>query len=162
MTPVDASLTRNSLSIAGLAVTEPPELLETLVGSCVAVVLWDETSRRGAMGHALLPESPAEFDGPAGKYVDTALVRMVHELSARGSPVANLTAKLVGGAKMFGRTNSLDIGRRNVEAARRALESQGIPLLASHTGGTLGRKVIFSPADGAVEIWNGPRLLETL
>ncbi len=162
MTPVDAPVTRISLSIAGLALTEPPELLETLVGSCVAIVLWDETSRRGAMGHALLPESPADFDGPKGKYVDTAVVQMIRELSERGSSIGNLAAKLIGGAKMFGRTNSLDIGRRNVEAATRLLESQGISLRASHTGGTLGRKVIFSPADGAVEIWNGPRLLETL
>lgn len=155
-------MTRTKLAIASLAVTEAPELLETLLGSCVAVILWDPARRRGAMAHALLPQCPAQYDGPIAKYVDTAILDMIRELSSRGSQTDDLVAKLAGGAKMFGRTNSLNIGKRNIDAAERLLREHGIPLVATHTGGTEGRKIIFSPADGAVEVWNGPRLLETL
>ena len=146
MTPVDATIAaRINISVASLAVTEAPELLETLLGSCVAIILWDENQRRGALAHALLPKSPAGFEGPKGKYVDTALGELIQRLSACGSPVENLVAKLAGGAKMFGRANDLNIGKRNTEAAQRLLQDHGISLVATHTGGTEGRKIIFSP-----------------
>ena len=162
MTPVDAPITRTNLSIASVGITEAPEILEALLGSCVAIVLWDKTERRGAMGHCLLPEGPDSFDGPQGKYVNTAIREMLRLLTARGSNSQRIVAKLVGGAKMFGKAETLTIGARNVEAAKRILSEHGIPLVASHIGGTVGRKILFSPADGEVEIWNGPRLLETL
>ena len=73
----------------------------------------------------------------------------------KGYSNMNLVAKIAGGASMFefnlnGAENG--IGEQNVLAVKRTLESLGIPIVASHTGGNSGRTMIVNLEDFKVTI----------
>lgn len=46
---------RIMLSIGDVVVSKEPAMLETILGSCVAVCLWDEKIGMGGMNHIMLP-----------------------------------------------------------------------------------------------------------
>lgn len=134
------------------AVTSGDRVLTALgLGSCVAVILHCATRKIGGMAHPLLPAPTTQSPDPPEKYVGTCIEALLAEMVARGS--GTLTAKVVGGAEMFSaREASLDIGKRNVEQARRVLAMHGIPMLAEDVGGSHGRSVWFMVGTGRVVI----------
>jgi chemotaxis protein CheD len=74
---------------------------------------------------------------------------------AEGIEPTRLEARLCGGAQVvpLSRINaSVNIGERNVQAARMALQSAGVQLKAEATGGDIGRTVKFYIANGQVTV----------
>jgi chemotaxis protein CheD len=162
LSPVAAAPARPEAAGGGLrtAYLHPGELftsatpteVTTILGSCVALCLWDSRLRMGGMNHYLLPSPPA---GEAGsiRYGDAAIPTLVQELEKLGSQRRGLRAKLFGGASVGGALRSsghLHLGERNVELARQLLARLGIPLVAEDLGGTSGRKLRFRTDDGTV------------
>lgn len=143
--------------VAQFAVGGPDVELVTLgLGSCVAIVLHDPIARLGGLAHALLPDpsTARETSNPA-KFAETAVPALVAELERHGAERGRLRAKLVGGAAMFAnllQTNGLNMGERNVQAARAALAALAIPVVAEDVGGDYGRSVRFAPRDGRVRV----------
>jgi chemotaxis protein CheD len=143
------------VKVAQAAVAAEGEMLVTLgLGSCVAIVLHDPERQAGGLAHVLLPEPALSRDtsNPA-KFASTAVPLLVERLAARGSRPEALVGRLVGGASMFATLmvpGSLNMGERNVRAAREALEAAGIGLLGEAVGGEKGRSVRFWPGDGRV------------
>ncbi len=72
-------------------------------------------------------------------------------MAGLGSQRFNIEAKLAGGANMFG-FSSLNIGRDNIESARKKLKEEGIKLIGESTGGSVGRSVEFSVSTGIVTV----------
>ncbi|HVH12977.1 MAG TPA: chemotaxis protein CheD [Longimicrobium sp.] len=143
--------------VAQAAVGGPDETLVTLgLGSCVAIVLHDEDARVGGLAHVLLPEPALSRDqGNASKFATTAVPALVKEMARRGARPGRLTARLVGGAAMFQGLmvpGSLNMGARNIIAARDALERAGIPLLGQEVGADYGRSVRFQVATGRTTV----------
>lgn len=58
---------------------------------------------------------------------------------------------------MFPTMNALNIGSKNVDAVKAALEKQNIRLLAEDVGGSSGRRITFNIATGVaiVKRFNG-------
>jgi chemotaxis protein CheD len=75
---------------------------------------------------------------------------MLTVLSDRGSKRKNLYAKIVGGATIF--EGSFNIGNENIEAARKTLEENKIPIIAEEVGGRKGRSIFSFNLDGSIEI----------
>lgn len=126
-----------------------PGRLWSILGSCVAVALFDPKRRVAAMAHVVLPAVGGR-PGPPGKYADSAvphLLKLLAELGARGD---GLVAKLAGGARMFGHPMPMEVGENNVLASLQALQTAGIRVAARDTGGTHGRRVTFDVAAGTL------------
>ncbi|ACL17159.1 chemotaxis protein CheD [Methanosphaerula palustris] len=124
--------------------TEPKATIG--LGSCVAVILHDETRGIGAMAHVMLPESNGRSDRP-GKYADSAVPLLFDGLCAKGSRPQNITAKLVGGASMFAFFgNNLNIGERNIKAIKEGLQVRKIRITGEVIGGNVGRSVMYNPS----------------
>ena len=126
------------------------------LGSCVAIMLHDPRAGAGAMAHVLLPSKSLARDisNPA-KFPETAVPFLIERLKALGADPRRLVAKLAGGASMFAQLmtpSSIQMGERNVVAARKALRAAGIPVAGEAVGGDKGRSVRFHVADGRVEI----------
>ncbi len=119
----------------------------SVLGSCVGIVLWHPRLGMGAMAHVVLPDSHGQNSQP-GKFADTAVPHLIHQLSEMGCPRAGLVAKIAGGACMFRGGGPLQIGDDNIAATRAVLRQHGIPITAEDTGGTSGRKVTFECATG--------------
>jgi chemotaxis protein CheD len=118
------------------------------LGSCVAVVLHDESRASGGMAHVMLPSSQGRSDRPA-KFADTAVEVLRQELRSRGARNGSLVAKMVGGACMFSAFNgNLNIGERNIEASREQIKKFGIRITGEEVGGCTGRSLVYYPGDG--------------
>lgn len=127
-----------------------PSQLTTILGSCVAVCLWDTALQIGGMNHFLLPAS-REDQGSSMRFGNMSTVELLKRLLALGSHRRNLVAKIFGGAALF-RTEehyASSLGAKNVECAIAMMANAGIPVAAQGTGGTSGRKLIFNTDDGS-------------
>jgi chemotaxis protein CheD len=148
------------MSAVGMAVEEAPvsvylhpgqiyaashaALVSTVLGSCIAVCLWDPVARVGGMNHFLLPS------GKGPRYADEAMSRLFEEMTDRGAFMARIVAKVFGGACVIaGFTGTRKaIGTQNADAAMRILSGHSIPVRASQTGGSRGRKLLFHTGTG--------------
>ncbi len=145
------------VKVAEWAADRGAAVLVTLgLGSCVAIMLHDPGAQAGAMAHVLLPSrSLARDTSNPAKFPETAVPFLIERLGALGADPRHLVAKLAGGASMFAQLmtpGSLQMGERNIAAARNALRAAGIPLAGEAVGGGSGRSVRFHVADGRVEI----------
>jgi chemotaxis protein CheD len=90
-------------------------------------------------------------------FADRAAAAMVEELRRLGARQTRLVAKIVGGANIFVGPEGVhsplfDIGRRNIEALRSALQRLNLPVVAQDVGGTCGRSLEFSVHDGSLYV----------
>jgi chemotaxis protein CheD len=128
--------------------------LATIVGSCVAVCLWDAARRLGGMNHYLLPDSPrvrSQVDKP-WSYGELALPQLLERLTALGASPATLAAKVFGGAAITTVDDHGGPGARNAALARTWLGEHGIAIVAHDLGGRRGRKLVFDTATGEVAV----------
>src|SRR3989442_3448139 len=77
-------------------------------------------------------------------YPETAVRLRVEQLTALGAEPRHLVAKLAGGASMFAplmTPGAVQMGERNVAAARAVLRLAGIPVMPEGVGGGAGSSV---------------------
>ena len=145
------------VKVADYAVRQGEVVITTIgLGSCVAIALYDRESKVGGLAHILLPSTAMsrEISNPA-KFPQTIVPLLLEEMQALGTRNARVSAKIVGGASMFGQLGNgsgINVGERNVAATREVLAQAGIPLLAEDTGLDYGRSVYFYLDDGRVEV----------
>lgn len=146
------------IGMADLGIAFPPDRLRTTgLGSCVGVVLFDETKKIAGMAHVMLPDSSLgkTADLNIGKYADTAIPKLIRDMEAAGSFTRNIIAKLAGGAQMFAFMSGNDtmrIGPRNVEACKEMLNTARIRIVAEDTGGNCGRTIEMDATTGILQI----------
>jgi chemotaxis protein CheD len=124
--------------------------LSTVLGSCVALCLFDPEARLGGMNHFLLAEPPATANGASvDEFYGTYLMELlVNQMLAKGARKSRLKAHLYGGANV--NRNMMRIGSANADFARGFVQREGIELLRSDLGGNNARRVDFRPASGQV------------
>lgn len=144
------------VSISDYKVSQSPNTLITIgLGSCVGIAIYDKYNKIGGLSHIMLPDSSC-FNGDlkAEKFADLAIVKMVEEITG-GKDNKSLVAKIAGGSSMFSFSENKvngNIGDRNVQAVEEKLKELGIPILASHTGGKIGRTMIVNLENFIVNI----------
>jgi chemotaxis protein CheD len=128
---------------------ESDKPIATLLGSCVAVCLFDPKLRLGGMNHFLLPSrtKASNSDTDATLSGDFAMEVLVNGLLGKGVSKSRLVAKAFGGGTIVSLT-TMAIGARNAEFAQEWLDREGIPLIASDFSGPWSRKVVFLPENG--------------
>jgi chemotaxis protein CheD len=142
-----------SVPVGALKVARGSSVLFTMgLGSCVAIALYDPAANLGGLAHAMLPHpANGRTNAPAGRFASTAAAELLRMMDAAGASRPSLQARLAGGASMFRDLldhEGLKLGRRNVEAARAALEEAGINVVAEDVFGTYGRSVFLRTSDG--------------
>jgi len=143
-----------NVGIADLVITSSPNVLRTILGSCVGVCLYDSSEKIGGLSHIMLPASRKE---PLNvkKYAVTAIPLLVDEMVKAGGKRQNFTAKLCGGATMFKHAETSlmgDIGKNNIKSVKEVLGSMNIKIIAEDLGGDYGRTIDFFIESGEVKI----------
>ena len=129
--------------------------ISTILGSCVAVCLWDSVMRMGGINHYMLPLWNGEGLATP-KYGNIAMEKLLAKMLAMGCKREQLIAKVFGGANLMGTGNEVYlIGDRNISLACEMLEEYGIPIVASDVGGRIGRKIIMQADSGVVFVGKG-------
>ncbi len=142
-----------NVGVARLEVGSNPAVLRTILGSCVGICIYDRIKKIGGLAHILLPNWVK--DGVKEKYADTAVPLLIAQLLKMGCTREFMSAKIAGGASMFKFQSNMalgQIGQRNVEMSRQALQEKGIPIVAEDVGGNVGRVIDFFLEDGRMKV----------
>ncbi|MBE9504451.1 MAG: chemotaxis protein CheD [Proteobacteria bacterium] len=129
-----------------------PYIVTTILGSCIAVCLWDPINKIGGINHYMLPLWNGEgLSEP--KYGNIAIKKLTEKLVVLGSKKRNLKAKVFGGSTIHENAHGLiNVGERNIILARDLLEAEGIPIISSDTGGSRGRRLLFYTNTGVAKL----------
>jgi len=131
--------------------SKKPHMVDTILGSCVAVFLWDPVLQFASINHFMLPVYSKEGGQPF-KYGNVAIPELIYRMLKMGSSRNNLKAKIFGGSEKPCLNPAFNIGERNITLARTLLNEEKIPIISHSVGGNLARKVIFYSATGEVFI----------
>ncbi|WP_026055053.1 chemotaxis protein CheD [Anaerophaga thermohalophila] len=133
-----------------LFASKEPYVVKTILGSCVAICLWDPHTKIGGINHYMLPTWNGN-DLASPKYGNIAIDKLLERMVHLGAKRENLKAKIFGGGELIeSGANGTLIGERNIRVARLILEEKKIPVVASSTGGRKGRKILFFTDTGEV------------
>jgi chemotaxis protein CheD len=127
------------------------ERLQTLLGSCVAVVLTDPRRTVGVMCHIV-------HTGPARQAVDTAgaecaLAAMRAALRRHGLQPGQCEAYVYGGGNMFPKLYAqAHVGAANTEWVLKALAHDGVPVLVCDVGGNRFRQLAWTVGKHAPQV----------
>jgi len=128
---------------------EESQSIATLLGSCVAVCLYDPKLRFGGLNHFMLPirtrASDSEYDSLLRG--DYAMEVLVNAMLGKGAQKQRMIAKAFGGGNVVSSLRK-SIGDGNISFTRSWLEREGIALVSSDFGGPWARKVVFQPDTG--------------
>ena len=124
-------------------------VISTLLGSCVAVCLWDETARVGGMNHMLLAVSDTKDNTSCNLAGLNAMELLINDMIKLGASRNRLKAKAFGGARMVAGLS--DIGQTNAAFALDFLKNEGIVCESQSLGGDKARNVRFWPATGRAQ-----------
>lgn len=131
--------------------SKEPHIVDTILGSCVAVFLWDPLLQFGSINHYMLPRGNQE-NLSSFKYGSVAIAELIKRMMKMGSNKQDLKAKVFGGSNITHTNGAFNIGNRNIALAKDMLKAEQIPIVSYSIGGSLGRKVIFNSASGVVLI----------
>jgi chemotaxis protein CheD len=141
----------NAAATAGAQVLHPGDVacvdagerLETLLGSCVAVVLTDPRRTVGAMCHIVHAQPCGSRGVVDPRHADAAFDTMYAMLRARAIEPRLCEAYVYGGGNMFPgliRT-ATHVGERNVRAVLARLEADGVAIAWIDVGGAAYRRL---------------------
>lgn len=130
--------------------------ISTLLGSCIAIVLWHPVKAHGGMCHYLLPERHKDRGVLAmdGKYGQEAMELFMLEIRKSRTSPAQYRVHVYGGGNMFGKriASHIDIGSQNIAMAHHLLDEYGFTLDHDHLGDFGHRKVAFDVWSGEVRL----------
>jgi chemotaxis protein CheD len=133
-----------------LIVTRKALKINTVLGSCVSVCLFDPFKRIAAINHYQLPVN-VRHDPDLFKYGDTSLEYMINRIESWGANLKNLNVFVYGGSSMFySASHSFSIGQKNIEFALTFFGQKEMVVKLNETGGNVGRKIVFDTSAGIV------------
>ncbi len=134
--------------------------MTTILGSCVAICIWDVTSGVGGMNHFMLPQDiGTQYATP--RYANHATTLLLDQLRAAGANPLRMRAKVFGGARILSGAafSGRDLGALNIQVAHERLAAERIPIVAESTGGAHGRKLVYHSATGEASVTQVNRVL---
>lgn len=146
------------LSIGECIFTSRGMFISTVLGSCVAVCFYHKNTGTAAMFHAILPDAgySRQCSNPCG-FVDLAVNSIMARFKGSRIYADALEVKLFGGANTIAQGEGdelrdiLDVGKKNVETARRVLADYGLQPRNECVLGMNGRKIVMDTTTG--EVW---------
>lgn len=129
-----------------------PIEITTLLGSCVAVCIWDKKQQIGGINHFMMPYwNGSGLASP--KYGNIAIEKLIENMINIGSNPSDMVAKVFGGAMVLNTNHNIfNIGERNIVTQETILKKYNIKVIAKSVGGRNGRKIIFNTKTGVVKM----------
>ncbi len=130
------------LNPGDVAVGQRGDRLETLLGSCIAIVLTDPRRTIGAMCHIVHGRPAPAGERQNSAFADVALARMYALLRGHGITPGLCEAFVYGGGNMFPQVfRRTHVGDDNAAWALHALTADGIRVVVRDTGGDVYRRI---------------------
>jgi chemotaxis protein CheD len=146
----DTQIKTHFLYPATLFASKEAYIVDTILGSCVSICLYDPINKIGGINHFMLP-----FWNGTGlaspKYGNIAIKKLIDKMLKLGSKQENIQAKIFGGGEIIKtESNIFKIGKRNVEIAINTIKENKINITGQSVEGKQGRKIRFNTETGVV------------
>jgi Chemotaxis protein; stimulates methylation of MCP proteins len=129
--------------------SQEPYLIHTVLGSCIAVCLWDSVHKFGGMCHYIY--STIQNQERNGKYGDVAIPHLFKLMFELGSQKSFLKAHIIGGGENPNFRSP--VGNDNAALADKLVKQYAIDILTQDVNGQFGRKVIFNSGSGEILVY---------
>ena len=136
-------------------VSTRPEVIVTVLGSCVSACVRDRVFGIGGMNHFMLPlnheERPQWGSSEVSamtRYGNFAMEHLIHDILSNGGLKKNLEVKVFGGGRIM--RGVTDVGKNNIQFIQRFLQDEGLNIAGHDWGGDTPRKVYYFPKTGRV------------
>ena len=147
-------------------VTCEDEVIDTVLGSCVAACIRNPRLGIGGMNHFMLPRPSGSGDdaweriaGRATRYGSASMEQLINRVLSAGGQRKDLEVKIFGGGRVL--SSLSDIGARNIVFVRDFLRKEGLKVISEDTGDTCSRHVHYFPRTGRVRVRHlSPRTLD--
>lgn len=126
--------------------------LKTLLGSCVAVILWHPRKQLVGMSHITLPGNDNDTDT---KYASGAIKYFLDQIRKHGVRPDEFIVGVYGGGKMVSvddPPSMMDIGNRNAQATLKLIGENNFRLQDMDLLDSKYRHVSINPEDGSITI----------
>ena len=145
--PPAAPLERARIVVGDVRASTEPLEISTVLGSCIAVCLFDTQNRIGGMNHFALP-TVFKSERAVASFGVHAMELLINEIMMLGGDRRYFQAKVFGGANVLNLSDKGNVGKRNAAFIREFLENESIPILAEYLGGERGMQVLFETHTG--------------
>ncbi|TNE70579.1 hypothetical protein EP331_11790 [bacterium] len=130
--------------------TSKDYIIKTVLGSCIAVVVYDPILKVGGMNHIVLSESKLDTQHDA-KYALFAMEKLEMKMKSLKSSYRDWVCFIIGGANQFENMKNT-IGLSNAEIARNWLQKKQAKIRYQDIGGANGRVVLFEAMNGKIVV----------
>jgi chemotaxis protein CheD len=132
--------------------TEPTEAV-AILGSCVAVCLWDPYAGVAGMNHFLLP-SLTGVGTETCRHGTLAMRTLYEKVLAAGALPHRMRARVFGGATIGILVGDPEnhLGTRNAKLALSTLQEKAVPVIQRDVGGPKSRKLVFLSGTGEAQV----------
>jgi len=131
-----------------------PELVITILGSCLSIIMYSIEYKLSSLSHCLLPNRSInnEKDDNDFRYVDTSIKRMLGAFDKYNIPRDKISIKIFGGAEQLSNEikKTPPVGKQNIITALKMFDDEGLNVISMDVGGNKGRKIYFSSHTGEV------------
>lgn len=134
-------------------------VIKTLLGSCIAVCLYDAKTGIFGMNHFLLATDKLMrsniLDSRAGYYGVHAMELVINDMIKLGADRRRITSKVFGGGNVVPQLANrggdfATVGDQNIAFAYEFLKRERIAIASKDVGGKHGRVIYFDPTDFSV------------
>lgn len=145
-----------NVGVGELAVSASPDVLKTILGSCVGIAIYSPRDNVGGLLHIMLPRLN-NGDMNKTRYANSGIPELITIIEGKyGVNRRHMVAKIAGGANMFSFKKTaaplFDIGPNNITAVRYCLNELKIPIIGEDVGLNYGRRVEFHIESGRMVI----------
>ncbi len=144
-----STATRHLVRIGESQVISPPDRMETVLGSCLGLVLYLPTRSCFAMAHIVMPRR-TNASGPASRYASEAPAHLLKGMQLSRTERLKVKALVVGGGHLH--ESGHHVGDSNLAATRTVLKALGIRVLRKAVGGEIGRKLVVDAPSRVVRV----------
>lgn len=139
------------LKIGYLYITDKETIIETILGTCVGICLYDNVKKIGGMNHYLLGKRKDD-DLFSTRYGDVSINEMLRSFRKNGSDFRHLSAMIIGGSTICIDGEFFGVSRGNIDVAEEILENNKIRVTDKIVGGSLARKVLYNTYKNEIDI----------
>lgn len=118
-----------------------PSLLSTVLGSNVAVSIWDKNKKHGGMANFLYPSTRTR-QSATPQYGNVAVLHLIKMFLEEGTKRQDIKAQIFGGSTRDSE-ECIKVARENILVAKKVLMKFRVEVISEDVGGLMGRKVVY-------------------
>lgn len=138
-------------------ITDSDEIIGTLLGACVSVLLIDKKRKISGLNHFVYPGKINSYDRSSNKqlkYGVNAVNHLIEAMIEKGSDRNDLEAAVFGGGIVMDfESDYKEVSKLkydNVSVAKMLLELEDIEIVSEDVGGNFIRKVLYDNSMGKI------------